>query len=139
MSDETKYIVNVNIIIVDSENALELAEYLQENSEKIARVALNDIIKEEAVSAAPAAAPEKKEENEDGWDTELEDLTLEGELMWRRMDETKKRAEEKMAVAVKTAEEAEEAELEAEEAEKNYKRNNEKLFEALEKKKQKKN
>ena len=84
------------------------------------------------------AKKEDKDEEDNSWDTECEDLVLEGELACQRMDETRKRAEEKMAAAVKAAEEAEEAELEAEEAEKNYKRNSEQLQEVLDKKKKKK-
>ena len=109
-----RHIVNVNILVMNAENGEELAKYLKEHSEKIARVSLEDVLREEAEEAVPAAAPQEEEEND--WDTECEDLVLEGELALRQMNEAREQAVEKEAAAAKAAVEAEQAEKEAEEA-----------------------
>ena len=122
----------INIFIVSTEKPEEVAKDIEEHREEITKAA------EEAL----AVRAEAEEEEDDGWDTEQEDLLLAGELARCHMEEARLWAAEKELASIRAQEEAEEAKKEVEEAENNYKWQSEELFnhfEELDKKKRKTN
>ena len=131
----------INIFIVSTQKVEEVAKYIEEHGEEIAKAT------EEALAAAEPEEEEEPipeleliedEDKSDGWDMECEDLLLDAEVAKDHWQHLSMEEAEAKAATIRAQEEANLVETERKEAEDDFKRKQEQAFKRIEEKKKKK-